>query len=370
MDNFSISGMREKRHLLLALLGLFMIIILSCSSRESYYSVNDFEKVPKIDAHFHYLTLDDIYLKYAIARNFRLITPIWEGEIPIDVQFRLSASLQKRFPEFYAFLATFPTDSINNKRFAESTIQHIKSSLKAGSAGIKVWKNIGMVLKDPHGRFIMVDDPVFEPIFKFLEDNNIPVIAHLGEPKDCWLPFEEMTDPGDVSYYRNNPQYHMYYHPEVPSYERQIEARDKLLRKHPKLDFTGAHLGSLEWSIYELAKRLDSFPNMRVDLAARMYHLQYQSARNYDPVRNFMIKYQDRIVYGTDSEVNDSSGVSPSAVMEPIYKGWVDNWIYLVSDSTVGSIKGLSLPSSVIDKIYFDNAKRFFKQKQHGENEY
>lgn len=360
----SIFVTKSRRHLLTVFLVLLALKMISCNSGESYYSAADFGQVPKIDAHFHYLTFDNTYMKSAIGQNFRLLTPIWEGEeVPIDVQFSISDSLQNLFPEHYAFFASFPTDSINSEGFAESTIENIRSSLKSGAAGIKIWKNIGMVLQYPDGRYIMVDDPVFEPVFRFLEDYGIPVIAHLAEPKDCWLPFEEMTDPGDVSYYRNNPQYHIYYHPDVPSYEKQIEARDNLLRKHPKLIFTGAHLASLEWSIDEISIRLDEFPNMKVDLAARMYHLQYQSARDYDKVRNFMIRYQDRIIYGTDSEVHDKEGVDPEAVSNSLKRGWMNHWIYLATDSTVNNIRGLRLPSAVIDKIYFLNSSRYFITK-------
>jgi predicted TIM-barrel fold metal-dependent hydrolase len=361
MNNYITSGMKGRRHFLVPLLIILFLKMIACSSPESYYSADDFGRVPKIDAHFHYLTFDDSYMKYAITQNFRLITPIWEGEeVPIDVQFSLSDSIKSRFPAYYAFFASFPTDSINNENFAEKTIEHIKKSLKAGAAGIKIWKNIGMVLKYPDGRYIMVDDPVLEPVFRFLEDNGIPVIAHLAEPKDCWLPFEEMTDPGDVSYYRNNPQYHMYHHPDVPSYEKQIEARDNLLRDHPKLIFTGAHLASLEWNVDELAKRLDNFPHMKVDLAARMFHLQYQSARDYDHVRNFMIKYQDRIVYGTDSEVHDLPGVEAAAITERLGRGWKVDWMYLATDSVINNIMGLKLPADVIDKIFFLNSKKLF----------
>ena len=367
MDKYNPLEIIRERHILITLLTLLHIMnLISCNSDESYYSADDFGKVPKIDAHFHYLSFDNTYMKYAISQNFRLITPIWEGEeVPIDVQFRLSDSIQSMFPEHYAFFASFPTDSINSEGFAEKTIEHIRSSLESGAAGVKIWKNIGMVLKYPDGRFIMVDDPVFDPVFKFLEDNNIPVIAHLGEPKDCWLPFDEMTDPGDVSYYRNNPQYHMYYHTEVPSYEKQIEARDNLLMKHPKLDFTGAHLGSLEWSVDELAKRFENFPKMKVDLAARMYHLQYQSGRDYDHVRNFIIKYQDRIVYGTDSEVNDLPGAEAAAITERLGRGWKANWMYLATDSVINNTRGLKLPSTVIDKIYFNNSKLVFSSVRH-----
>ena len=95
----------------------------------------------------------------------------------------------------------------------------------------------------------------------------------------------------------------MYRHPEFPSYEDQIVARDRMLEKHADLQFVGAHLGSLEWSVDELAKRLDRFPNMAVDMAARIPHLQVQSVKNWQKVHDFMIKYQDRLIYATDHGV-------------------------------------------------------------------
>jgi predicted TIM-barrel fold metal-dependent hydrolase len=341
---------------------LMMLIagIVSCGSQDKYYSVSDFGKVKKIDAHFHYLTADERYMRFAISLNFKLLTPIWDGEVPIKDQLMVSTQIRRSFPDDYAFFTTFPADSFYTAGFADRTIARIEESIRSGATGVKIWKNIGMVLKDQSGRFVMVDNPVFEPVFRFLETNHIPVIGHLGEPKDCWLPFEKMTDPSDVSYYKNNPQYHMFMHPEVPSYEQQIRARDNLLRKHPGLDFTGAHLASLEWNVDEIAKRLDSFPNLRVDLAARMYHIQYQSKLDRKHVRDFMIKYQDRIIYGTDNEVHDIDNEDSSKILDNLGKGWLSQWIYLATDSVMG-VKGLKLPKEVIDKIYYKNSIRYFR---------
>ena len=208
----------------------------------------------------------------------------------------------------------------------------------------------------------MADDPVFEPVFQFLEKEQIPVIAHLGEPKNCWLPLAEMTDKGDSSYYQNNPQYHMFLHPEVPSYDEQIEARDNLLKKYPGIDFTGAHLGSLEWRTDELAKRFDAYPNFRVDMAGRVGHLKNQSRIDYKKVRDFMIKYQDRIEYGSDYEVHDRPELRPEEICKEIKQGWFNDWLYLATDSIVNNTKGLHLPKKVIDKIYFENSQRYFQK--------
>lgn len=158
----------------------------------------------------------------------------------------------------------------------------------------------------------------------------------------------------------------MFLHPEAPSYDDQINARDNLLKLHPGLDFTGAHFASLEWSIDEIAKRLDAFPNMKIDMSARVAHLQYQSIADWKHVRDFVIKYQDRILYGTDITVNPSES-DPDSRMKSILDRWVSNWIYFATDSTVtikninGEVKGLNLPKTVIDKIYNSNADKFFR---------
>lgn len=340
---------------------IFMTIIMSCNTPEKYYSADDFVLVPKIDAHFHYLTMNEEYMKFASSLNFRLLSPNWDGEYSIDEQMKITHKIWLSNPKEFAFFGTFSVDSFGKPDFADLTIARIRQCLKEGASGIKIWKNIGMVLKDHNGKFVMIDDPAFDPIFTFLEENNIPVLAHLGEPKDCWLPENEMTDPGDKSYYKNNPEYHMYLHPKAPSYEAQIEARDNILKKHPKLDFIGAHLASLEWNVDEIAKRFDRFPNLKVDLAARLYQLQYQSKINREKVRNFMIKYQDRILYATDNEVHDTPGTDTKTTMQNLQRGWMAQWNYLATDSIINNTQGLKLPKDVIDKIYFKNAERYFK---------
>ncbi len=338
----------------------FMVMFISCSAPVKYYSAADFGNVPKTDAHFHYLTMDGRYMEFASSLKFSLLTPIWDGEVPISDQMKVCVSIHDSFPGRYAFFGTFPVDSFNYPGFAGKTIDRIRKNIAAGASGIKIWKNIGMELKDKNGKYVLIDDPAFEPVFNYLEENRIPVIGHLGEPKDCWLPEDRMSDPSDVTYYRNNPKYYMYMHPEVPSYDQQIQARDNILRKHPHLDFTGAHLGSLEWSVDELSKRLDAYPGFRVDLAARMFHLQRQSSIDYNKIRNFMIKYQDRILYGTDGEVHDIEGLTFERSCDNLRRGWFGQWLYLATDSVVNNVKGLKLPASVVDKIYFKNAERYF----------
>ena len=126
-----------------------------------------------------------------------LLSPNVDTEMPIDQQLEIASEIAARFPHQFAFFGTFSVDSFGTPGFASVTVERISECIKKGAAGIKIWKNIGMELQDAEGNWVMIDDPAFTPVFQYLQENNIPVIGHLGEPKDCWLPFEEMTDQGD-----------------------------------------------------------------------------------------------------------------------------------------------------------------------------
>lgn len=335
-------------------------------TRWDYYTKDDFQSVEKIDAHFHYDTFDPCYLAFADSLNFRLISPNVDAGTPIEEQLRVATLIKQQYPEKLAFFGTFSIDDFGEAGFTENAIAYIDKCMKSGASGIKIWKNMGMVLKDSAGRYVMVDDPGFDSIFNYLEANHILVIGHIGEPRNCWLPEKEMTVDNDRRYYLEHPEYYMYMHPEAPSYEDQIGARDNLLKKHPDLSFIGAHLASIEWSVDELAKRLDRFPKMTVDLAGRIGNVQHQSLADREKVRNFMIDYQDRILYATDNIVTekDTNYVLKMSELQGI---WMDHWIYLATDSSMvvpnlggQKVKGLQLPREVIDKIYHKNAERFF----------
>src|SRR5690606_3379978 len=143
-------------------------------------------------------------------------------------------------------------------------------------------------------------------------------------------------------------------------YEDQIGARDHMLAKHPGLRFVGAHLGSLEWNTDELAARLDSFPDMAVDMAARISHLQLQAMQDWQKVHDFFIRYQDRLLYGTDRIADEDE--DPAAFREHAHEAWLQDWRFFCTGETMqspsfeGTFKGLKLPREVIDKIYRLNA--------------
>jgi predicted TIM-barrel fold metal-dependent hydrolase len=336
---------------------------------KGYYTKEDFSKVRKIDIHFHQNVTDNTFPELGKKLGFHLITVNVAATRTLEHQLEVAVEMKRRFPATMDFMGSFSVDDFGKPDFTEKTISCIKKNVAAGALGFKVWKNIGMVLKNDQGKYVMVDDPGLEPVFSYFEKHKIPVMGHLGEPRNCWLPLDEITLASDLRYYTRHPEYHMFKHPEGPSYESLIAATENLLKRHPKLRYVGTHLASLEWSVDEMAIRLDKYPNMMLDVAARMDHLQYQSVLNKHRVRDFLTKYQNRIMYGSDTTI-DTDNVDDPRTQQILQKKWQNDWSYLATDELifdkfkVGNVEtavtGLKLTADVIDKIFRKNAQRFF----------
>lgn len=347
----------------IVLLFCLSIVFLSC---EKHYSLNDFYEVEKIDAHYHVYTPKSISMEQAQKDNFKLLsinTNSGTCERVVEVHQWLK-KMAAQYPDDFKFTSTFCLDGWDEPGWAENTIDWIDQCAADGANSVKVWKNIGMEFRDKNGKLIMIDDPKFDAVFRHIAELQKPLVGHLGEPKACWQPVEEMKANNNKNYFTAHPKYHMFLHPEMPGYEEQMAARDRMLDKNPDLAFIGCHLASLEWSVDVLAKWLDKYPNAAVDVAARMGDLFYQTRDDYTKVRAFCIKYQDRILYGTD--MIDRGGDKES-FGNKMHETWLRDWEYFVSKNKMtsrlieGEFNGLHLPKEVVDKIYLANAKRWYK---------
>jgi predicted TIM-barrel fold metal-dependent hydrolase len=350
----------------------FMMLALAAASlpvaaAEEGYTVADFARVPKIDTHLHlHGPSQEAFLALARKDNFRALTinVDYPDFPPLDVQRKAARAAAKAYPEQIAWVATFGTRGFEQPGWVAATLKDLDGAIAAGAVGVKVWKNIGMDLRDAQGRLVMVDDPRLAGLFSGLEQRGVRVLGHQGEPYDCWLPIEQMTVKNDREYFAHHPAYHMFKHPEMPSYEQQMAARDKLLAQHPRLHFTGVHMASLEWDVDRLGRWLDSHPDASVDVAARIGQIQYQSQRDLQRVRNFFIKYQDRVMYGSD--LAQSSGQSDADFVKDVDTVWRRDWRYFnTSDNmTVPEldqpVRGLGLPRAVVDKLYHVNAEKTY----------
>jgi predicted TIM-barrel fold metal-dependent hydrolase len=251
---------------------------------------------------------------------------------------------------------TFDPYKVNDADFATQAVRQLNQNFADGAVAVKIWKNVGMEIQRPDGKYVMPDDPVFAPIYRDIAAHHKTLIAHLAEPDSCWLPPNPASP--DYSYYNENPQWYMYRHPERPSKATILAARDHLLAEYPQLRVVGAHLGSMETDVDRIARRFDRYPNFAVDTAARVPYLMLQPRAK---VRAFLIKYQDRILYGTDLEL--LPGENAPQKLKWWRESYARDWRYFATDAVIDynghKVRGLALPAPVLHKIFHDNAVRW-----------
>ncbi|WP_225976419.1 amidohydrolase family protein [Mucilaginibacter ginsenosidivorax] len=338
-----------------------------------YYTFDDFKKVKKIDSHVHLTEdIDTAFINQAKADNFRMLTiNVYSSSgTPIEEQQDYAIKLVKAYPGLVAYATTFSLKNYNEPGWQSEVIAYLRNSFAKGAVAVKVWKNVGMQLRDKNNKLVFVDNARFDTIFNYLAINHIPLIGHLGEHKNSWLPLDKMTVKGNRDYAAAHSEEYMYLHPDRPSYEYYLKVRDHMLDKNPKLQFIGAHLGALEWSVAELGKTLDKYPNMAVDMAERVSHLQYQAKTNWQGVHDFFIKYQDRILYGTDMrhdamDIVNEHITTPEGLRKHAHEVWLRHWRFFTTNQKMrvpkveGEFYGLKLPRTVVDKIYYKNAQKW-----------
>jgi len=349
-------------------------VIVPVSAQADTLTVSDVLAMPKIDAHAHIGAVSPAHLHALLAflerYNIRWLNIAVGGMdwARLNGQIGAAQALHAAYPDRVAWATSFTVSNWGAGDWAAQANATIDDGFAGGAVAVKIWKDVGMVLKDPNGTYVMADDPRLDPVFKALSTRNRTLVAHLGEPRNCWLPVDQMTVDGDRRYFAANPQYHGLLHPEIPNYEAQIAARDRMLARHPALRVVGCHLGSLEYDVDELAKRLDTYPNFAVDLAARIVHLQIQPR---EKVRAFLVKYQDRILYGTDLQFGrgqDAAAADIDARIARLAATYESDAAWLATDQMLAlervrkdfSSRGVALPGSVLRKIYVENARRWY----------
>jgi predicted TIM-barrel fold metal-dependent hydrolase len=276
-------------------------------------------------------------------------------------------SLTEAHPERYAWCTTFDLPDFGRipgmRDYAERVIAELERDLAAGAIACKFWKNIGMEIRKPSGEFLMIDDPLFDPIFDYLTREGIPALMHLGEPLACWQPLDENRP--HYGYYSQHPEWHMYTKPDYPSHQQIIDARDRMLARHPKLRVVGAHLGSLEYDVAEIAARLDRYPNFAVDTSARLNDLAIQDTKT---VRQFLTAYAGRVLWGTDTVARDPLSALPEAEqtarLARFESRFQREFTYYESEETFTvanrEVRGLGLPADVLDQLYHESAAAWY----------
>jgi predicted TIM-barrel fold metal-dependent hydrolase len=255
-------------------------------------------------------------------------------------------NVKQNHPERFAIFLNINFENLNDPGWPEEPLRLLEEGVKQGVRGLKVYKQLGLTDSDNQGKRIAIDDPRLDPIWAKCGELGIPVLIHSGEPVSFWQPKDKYNErwlelKQEPDRYRSPEKY--------PPFEQIMGEQHNVFRKHPNTKFINAHLGWFGNDLERLGKLFDEMPNVYTELGAVLAELGRQPRF----ARNFMIKYQDRVMFGKDTYKMEEY-YTYFRVLET-----ADEYFdYYRKRHAHWKMYGLELPDSVLRKVYYKNALR------------
>jgi Amidohydrolase len=280
------------------------------------------------------------------VKTIVILTGMWGDKLQHVID-----TMVKPFPGRFMVFTQLDWSKIDDPDFSHEMVLQLDDAVSRGARGLKFLKDLGLGVRDKGGRLIAVDEPRLDPVFDECGRLGIPVFIHTGDPEAFFHPidannerYEELLEHPDWSFYGK----------QFPSFQALLDERNRVFARHPNTRFVSLHMGwpeNLPW----VAEMLDRYPNVMVEFGGREAELGRQPGQT----RDFFIKYQDRVMFGSDN------GMEPE--MYQNYFRWLETsdeyFDYWGSpDQGRWKIYGLQLPDPVLEKIYHRNAERLFAQ--------
>ena len=315
--------------------------------------------VPVIDAHNH-LSLLDInwmerplselldWLDEADVRVFVDLDGGWGEELLNRHLDKFKSAAPERFIHYGGVdWGQWPR---HGNRFGEWAAARLRDQVSRGAQGLKIWKNLGLRLRDHEDKLVSVDDPRLDPIWATAGELGIPVTIHIADPVAFFDPLDATNERWEELH--AHPDWH-FPSPPYPSFQSIVEGLARVVLRHPETLFIGAHVGCYAENLAWVGDLLDRAPNFNVDIAARIAEL----GRQPYTARRFFLKYSDRILFGTD--------LPPDPAMYRIHYRFLETddeyFAYALEwppPQGRWMIYGLYLPEDVLHKVYYQNAQR------------
>jgi uncharacterized protein len=276
-----------------------------------------------------------------------ILTGMWGNKLQGVID-----EMVKPYPGRFIVFSQIDFSKIDDPNFGQEMVAQLDDAVARGARGLKQLKDLGLGVRDKSGKLIAVDDPRLDPIWEECGRLGIPVSIHTSDPEAFFHPvdntnerYEELTEHPDWSFYG----------PQFPTKESLLAARDRMFAKHPHTTFVALHVANWPENLDYVSHLLDTLPNVMVEFGAREAELGRQPRRAHE----FFMKYQDRIMFGTDNGMDEAMYRNHFRWLETGDESF-DYWGY--PGQGRWKIYGMELPDSVLEKIYHKNAERMFRQ--------
>jgi predicted TIM-barrel fold metal-dependent hydrolase len=238
-------------------------------------------------------------------------------------------------------------DPDTEKRLAES----LERSVSAGACGLKVWKDLGLGVRDARDRLVLPDDPRLDALWDAAGRLGVPVAIHTADPVAFFDPVDQRNERLEELLAR--PDW-SFCDPKYPRFDRLIAALETIVAAHPATTFIAVHAGCYAEDLGWVRRMMDSHANFHIDIAARIAEL----GRQPRTTRALMLSHPGRVLFGTDE-------IPPSRATYEVYFRFMETadecFPYSPEDPPTSGrwqISALDLPADVLRRVYADNARR------------
>jgi predicted TIM-barrel fold metal-dependent hydrolase len=259
------------------------------------------------------------------------------------------AALDEAHPGRFLTYAQISFDGLDEPDWGKREAKRLEESFTMGAKGLKFHKTFGLYYRFKDGKLLTVDDPRLDPVWEMCGKHKRPVVIHIADPAAFFTPLDRFNERWHEL--NEHPGW-LFYGKQYPKRQDLLDQLHRVIARHPKTTFVNTHFGNNAEDIASVADKLDKYPNMYVDIDARISEL----GRQPYTARRFFLKYQDRIMFGTDT--------TPKRDAYRIYYRFLetDDEYFDCSASHhrqgFWNIYGIFLPEPVLDKVYRKNAER------------
>lgn len=314
-------------------------------------------KFPVVDVHNH-SQWDGVWQVTDIAHLLRIMDAVGvAARVDLDggTGDRLQQHLDKfrrAYPERFAVFASCDWKYyLQFADFGERFARDFEEGIQQGAEGLKLWKELGLTVKDRDGRRIPTNDVRLQPIWEVAAQYRVPVLIHTADPVAFFQPLE------DNELYHSlirHPDWH-FYGPDYPSFEQLMQEFEELIARNPSTTFIGAHVGNYAENLSRVGQWLDQYANFYVDIAARISQL----GRQPYTARRFLTQYSQRIVFGLDkwpTPADNYQVMFRFLETEDEYFDYVTDQDRSEGATGAWKIYGVNLADAVLQDIYYRTA--------------
>lgn len=314
--------------------------------------------LPAVDVHNHLgrfhageWSVAEVDELLAVMDDCRVATVVnldgcWGAELALNL-----ARYDHAHPGRFATFARLDWSDCQTPGWGQRMAVSVHESARRGAAGVKIWKDLGLRVRDENDRLVLLDDPRLNLVWEALAESGLPVLIHTADPVAFFRPLDAHNER--LEELVQHPDWHVHGEP-YPSFERLIDAFEATVAMHPEVTFIGAHVGCYAEDLAWVSRALQSYPNLNVEIGGRIAEL----GRQPRAARRLLMQHPTRVLLGTDVFPPRREAYATYVRFLCTQDEYFPYSQSVPPETGRWAISALDLPADVLAAVLADNARR------------